>query len=136
MKQFLLSGILLFCFVNRSPAQCQDSTIYKGLDQTAFQKIINSCDRYVLVHFKAEWCLVCKKEAPMLLKYQEENTARLKVIEIDLDQNPLLGHHYEIDALPFHLFFSAGEIKWNKIGMLNTKEVTELMKILDKKKYK
>jgi thioredoxin-like negative regulator of GroEL len=74
------------------------------------------------------------QEEPLLKRLQEENSTRLKIIEINLDENPLLGQYYEMDALPAHLLFSHGVLKWNKVGLLDPKEILEVMKVLDKKK--
>jgi thioredoxin 1 len=134
-KLYLITSLLIAPYLHLS-AQELDSTPYYSLTYPAFQKIVSSYQQYVLVHFKADWCLVCKREAPLLKTLQEENSARLKIIEIDLDENPLLGHYYEMDALPAHLLFSEGILKWNRVGLLNPKEVLEVMKVLDKKKNK
>jgi thioredoxin 1 len=132
-KLYLITSLLIAPYLHLS-AQELDSTPYYSLTYPAFQKIVSSYQQYVLVHFKADWCLVCKREAPLLKTLQEENSTRLKIIEINLDENPLLGQYYEMDALPAHLLFSHGVLKWNKVGLLDPKEILEVMKVLDKKK--
>lgn len=131
--------ILLLFFtsaLNSLKAQQADTLNYTSLTYERFSALVTAAERYVLVAFKADWCLVCKKEAPLLSALAQENKDRLQVLVLDLDDNPLLGHHYELDALPVHYIFSKGELKWSKVGMLDTNEVLNVLKVLDKKKNK
>jgi thioredoxin 1 len=130
-----ISLFFLFSFslINGQEA---DTASYKALNFGAFHKIVSQYDQYVLVAFKADWCLVCKKEAPVIRTLQQENPSRLKVLILDLEENPLLGHHYELDALPVHMIFSKGELMWNKVGLLDPNEIKNVMLVLDKKKKK
>ena len=134
MRKIYLLAILLIAPYLHLFAQELESTPNYSLTYPAFQKLVSSYPLYVLVHFIADWCLVCMQEEPLLKRLQEENSTRLKIIEINLDENPLLGQYYEMDALPAHLLFSHGVLKWNKVGLLDPKEILEVMKVLDKKK--
>jgi len=136
MRQLLFITLFFLFSFTLINAQEADTASYKALNFEAFQKIVSQYDQYVLVAFKADWCLVCKKEVPALRTLQQENPNRLKVLILDLEDNPLLGHHYELDALPVHMIFSKGELKWNKVGLLDPNEIKNVMLVLDKKKKK
>jgi thioredoxin 1 len=135
IKSFFLFALFLTPLTSLF-AQSSDSLTFKGLDYPSYIQKISAYETYVLVHFKADWCIVCKREFPLLQKLQADNVGRLTVIEVDLDANPLLGHHYEIDALPAHFFYSKGEIKWHKVGLLDPNEVMNVMKVMDRKNRK
>jgi thioredoxin-like negative regulator of GroEL len=116
-------------------AQTEDSIVSpKGLDYVAFQNWVKQSPKLVLVHFKADWCMVCLKEKPLLDQLQAENKNRLVIRELDLDDNPLIGKYYEIDALPVHMLFENGKMVWNKVGLINKLEFVEVLNVLEKGK--
>ena len=126
-----------FLFLSAAlPAQLVDSTEIKHSSGEDFVKLMKSYKQPVLVHLKAEWCLVCKKEIPQLLALQQKYGTDLVIREIDLDANPLIGQYFEIDALPVYLLYFEGDLVWNKVGRLDVAHLQELMAVLKKKQSK
>lgn len=85
--------------------------------------------RTVLVDFYAQWCMPCKKLKPSLDEIAEERKESVKVIRIDLDENPQLAKELGVSALPALFIYKAGEMKWSTTGF-KTKE--ELLSELSK----
>lgn len=132
MKKVILLFALLFLFFGAFAQSLDSNVILKNLDYPALQAFIKR-DKLVLIHFKADWCVVCKREKPILESIQAENKAILIVQELDLDDNPLIGQYYEIDALPVHMLFKEGLMIWNKVGMIDKKEFEGVLKVVSKK---
>jgi thioredoxin 1 len=91
-----------------------------------FDSIINE-NRPVVVDFHAVWCGPCKTQSPILKQVADELAERIKVIKIDVDQNPMIASRYQIQSVPTLMIFKNGEIKYKQAGV-HTK--AQLMNIL------
>ena len=92
-----------------------------------FDSIINE-NRPVLVDFHALWCGPCKTQSPILKQVAEEMGERVKVIKIDVDQNPMVASRYQIQSVPTLMIFKNGEIKHKQAGVHSK---AQLMSILN-----
>jgi len=81
-----------------------------------FDSIINE-NRPVIVDFHALWCGPCKTQSPILKQVAEELGERVKVIKIDVDQNPIIASRYQIQSVPTLMIFKNGEIKYKQAGV-------------------
>ncbi len=81
-----------------------------------FDSIINE-NRPVIVDFHALWCGPCKTQSPILKQLAEELGERVKVIKIDVDQNPMIAGRYQIQSVPTLMIFKNGEIKHKQAGV-------------------
>jgi thioredoxin 1 len=70
----------------------------------------------VLVDFTADWCPPCKMVAPVLEEIAGAETDRLRVISIDVDENPLTTSKYGVMSMPTLALFINGEIVAQMIG--------------------
>ncbi len=78
-------------------------------DKTFDQEVLKSKEP-VLVDFFAEWCGPCKAMAPALDLVASEMKGKLKVVKVDVDQNPGITAKYGIRAMPTLLVFKGGEV--------------------------
>jgi len=81
-----------------------------------FDLVINE-NRPVIVDFHALWCGPCKTQSPILKQVAEELGERVKVIKIDVDQNPTIASRYQIQSVPTLMIFKNGEIKYKQAGV-------------------
>ena len=72
----------------------------------------------VLVDFWAEWCGPCKAIAPSLEELSEEMADKMKVIKINVDENPATSQAYSIRSIPALMIFKDGEKISEKLGAL------------------
>ena len=91
-----------------------------------FDTIIND-NRPVVVDFHAVWCGPCKAQAPILKEVAAELGERVRVIKIDVDQNPNIANRFNIRGVPTLAIFRNGELKYKQAGV-HTKQ--QLMNVL------
>jgi thioredoxin 1 len=79
----------------------------------------------VLVDFFAEWCGPCKAMAPALEQVAAEMKGKLKVVKVDVDQNPEITVKYRIQAMPTLMIFKDGKVAAQNVGALVQKKKLE-----------
>ncbi|MBK3569557.1 MULTISPECIES: thioredoxin [unclassified Streptomyces] len=63
----------------------------------------------VLVEFTADWCPPCRQMAPVLRALAAEEGERLKVVQLNVDQNPETTNAYKVLSMPTFMVFRGGE---------------------------
>jgi len=72
--------------------------------------------RLVLVDLWAPWCGPCQLIAPILAKLAVEYSDRLKVVKVNVDQNPQTSMDYRAQSIPMMVFIGNGEVLDTVIG--------------------
>ena len=72
----------------------------------------------VLVDFWAEWCGPCKAIAPSLEELSDEMASKLKIVKINVDENPSISQNYSIRSIPALMIFKDGQKISEKMGAL------------------
>ncbi|MEV7087933.1 thioredoxin [Streptomyces sp. NPDC093085] len=70
----------------------------------------------VLVEFTADWCPPCRQLAPVLSAVAEEERDRIRVVQIDVDANPVITARYGVLAMPTLIVFRDGEPVRSMVG--------------------
>ncbi|MER7924788.1 thioredoxin domain-containing protein [Streptomyces sp. NPDC096057] len=63
----------------------------------------------VLVEFTADWCPPCRQMGPVLRALAFEEADRLKVVQLNVDQNPEITNAYKVLSMPTFMVFRGGE---------------------------
>ncbi len=74
-----------------------------------FAAEVIGADLPVLVEFTADWCPPCRQMGPVLGALAAEEGERLKVVQLDVDTNPLTTNAYKVLSMPTFLVFRDGE---------------------------
>jgi thioredoxin 1 len=70
----------------------------------------------VLVDFWAEWCGPCRMVAPVLDQLASENGERLKIVKLNVDENPQTAAALGIRGIPTLMLFKDGELAATQVG--------------------
>ena len=93
-----------------------------------FKKEVLEEEKTVVLDFYADWCGPCKMQSPILdeLSNDEKN---IKVVKVNVDEEPDLAEQYNIMSIPTILIFKQGKNTKQFVG-LTPKE--ELVKVCQK----
>ena len=82
-----------------------------------FQAEVIESDTPVLVDFWAPWCGPCRIVAPHLEELNDERED-LRVVKLNVDDNPGTASKYGIMSIPTMILFKNGEVAKQVIGAL------------------
>lgn len=83
----------------------------------------------VLVDFWAPWCGPCRMQTPILEQLSEEYTDRVKIVKVNVDENPGTSQQFGIMSIPNMLLFKDGQVVENIVGV---HQKAQLAPIFDK----
>jgi thioredoxin 1 len=84
-------------------------------EETFDVEVLDS-DRPVLIDFWAEWCHPCHLISPHVEALSKELAAKLKVVKINVDENPQLAGRYGVMSIPTLLLLMQGVEKVRLVG--------------------
>ncbi len=93
-------------------------------DQDFATEVLKSSEP-VVVDFYAEWCGPCKAMAPALEQVANEMQGKVKVVKVDVDQNPGITQQFRIQAMPTLMVFKDGKVANQHVGALVQKTKLE-----------
>ena len=106
-------------------ARSYNEQIGQPMPSYHFDKKLNSKalkGKFVVLNFWATWCGPCLMQAPILEQLSEEiSEDELKIVKIDVDENPETAQKFGIMSIPTLLFKKDGEVV-KQVAGVHTKE--------------
>ena len=84
--------------------------------EQSFEDEVLQSDKPVIVDFWAEWCGPCHAVAPVLDRIVEESNGDLKLVKVNIDEQPALSQRYGVQSIPTMILFKNGEPAAAAIG--------------------
>jgi thioredoxin 1 len=91
----------------------------KAMDVTAetFDQEVLQSTVPAMVDLWAEWCGPCKALGPTVDALADEFEGKLKVVKVDVQNNPAVASKYGVASIPTLLFFKNGELVDRAVGL-------------------
>jgi thioredoxin 1 len=87
-----------------------------SVTDSSFQADVLGADKPVLVDFWAEWCGPCRMIAPALEELSSELGDRVKIVKLNIDENPDAPGRYGVRGIPTMILFNNGQPAATKVG--------------------
>ena len=82
----------------------------------SFQTDVLNSTGPVVVDFWAEWCGPCRMIAPALEEISKELEGKVKIVKLNVDENPGVAGQLGIRSIPTLMLFKGGKVASQKVG--------------------
>jgi thioredoxin 1 len=93
----------------------------------AFEQDVVKSDQPVLLDFWAEWCGPCKMIAPILDTIATEYKDKLRVVKLNIDENPKTPPKFNIRGIPTLLLFRNGTVAAQQVGAVSKAQLESFL---------
>jgi len=88
----------------------------KQIKDNEFESEVINSKLPVLIDFWAEWCGPCRMLSPILDQLSEEMEGKVKIVKMNIDENPETPSKFGVRGIPTMLLFKEGKQIATKVG--------------------
>jgi len=85
-------------------------------------------DRMVIVDFWAPTCMPCRLMEPGLEKIAASHPENVRVLKVNVNENPKTSSRYFVRTLPTLLFIKDGQVRTQIVGAVNPVQIEKTLK--------
>ncbi len=93
-------------------------------DDTFEREVLQSATP-VLIDFWAPWCAPCRAIAPVVEELAGEYAGKLKVVKMNVDDNPRTPMKYGVRGIPNLIIFESGQVKEQIVGAVPKSQLVQ-----------
>lgn len=94
-----------------------------------FEREVLESEQPVIVDFWAPWCGPCLAVAPVLDQIAAERAGELKVVRVDVDEEPELAARFGVSSIPTIVLFRDGQPVAGALGALGKRQLEDALGI-------
>jgi thioredoxin 1 len=98
------------------------------VSDTTFESEVLKATSPVVVDFWAEWCGPCRMIAPALEEIAGSLDGKVKIVKLNVDENPKTAAKYGIQSIPTLMIFKGGQMASRQIGALPKQKLEDWIK--------
>lgn len=119
---FIISDIYKRGVLKRDMAENMED-----VSDATFESVVLGSDTPVLIDFWATWCAPCKAIAPTLEELAKDYDGKVKIVKMNVDDNPSTPGKYGVRGIPTLILFKGGEIVDQLVGAIPKAQIKELV---------
>jgi len=98
-----------------------------NVTDSTFETLVLKSDMPALVDFWASWCAPCRAIAPIVDEMAQEYTGKLRVVKVNVDDNPATPGKYGVRGIPTLILFKGGKVVDQLVGAVPKSQIKELI---------